>query len=62
MFLAPTAEVPVTNLHREEILADDRAAEEICRLHALLSARGWAPPGAKLAGSFACISSTRSSW
>ena len=40
MFLAPTAEVPVTNLHREEILAARGPAKEICRLHALLSARG----------------------
>ena len=39
MFLAPTAEVPVTNLHREEILALVGPAKEICRLHALLSAR-----------------------
>ena len=39
MFLAPTAEVPVTNFHREEILAVDGVAEKICRLHALFSAR-----------------------
>ena len=39
MFLAPTAEVPVTNFHREEILARRGSAEEICRLHALLPAR-----------------------
>ncbi len=40
MFLAPTAEVPVTNFHREEILAAGELAEEIRRLHAVLSPRG----------------------
>ena len=39
MFLAPTAEVPVTNFHREEILARGGTAEEIRRLHALFSPR-----------------------
>ncbi len=39
LFLAPTAEVPVTNFHREEILQHRRTAEEVCRLHAVLPAR-----------------------
>ncbi len=38
LFLAPTAEVPVTNFHREEILHDRRTAEEVCRIHAVLPA------------------------
>ena len=39
LFLAPTAEVPVTNFHREEILRSLGVAEEIHRLHALLPPR-----------------------
>ena len=40
LFLIPTAEVPLTNLHREEILDGDDAAAEVHRLHAVLPQRG----------------------
>ena len=37
LFLIPTAEVPVTNLHREEMLSGRRAADSLHCLYALLS-------------------------
>ena len=40
LYLVPTAEVPVTNLHRDEILEADRAADPLRRLLAVLPARG----------------------
>ena len=40
LFLTPTAEVPVTNLHREEILPADVAAEKVLRLYAVFPPRG----------------------
>ena len=40
LYLVPTAEVPVTNLHRDEILDADRAADPLRGLHAVLPARG----------------------
>ena len=38
-YLIPTAEVPVTNIHADEIL-DPSAADRLLRLHALLPQRG----------------------
>ena len=40
IFLIPTAEVPLTNLYRDEILSSRRAAEISRRSHALFSAGG----------------------
>ena len=40
LYLVPTAEVPVTNLHRDEILEADRAADPLRGLLAVLPARG----------------------
>ncbi len=40
LYLIPTAEVPLTNLHREEILSAGALPEALCRLHALLPLRG----------------------
>ena len=40
LYLVPTAEVPVTNLHRDEILEAADAADPLRRLHAVLPARG----------------------
>ena len=39
LFLIPTAEVPLTNLHREEILDGRAAAAEVHGLHAVLPQR-----------------------
>ena len=39
-FLIPTAEVPLTNLYRDEILSSRRVAEAFGRSHALFSAGG----------------------
>ena len=39
LFLAPTAEVQLTNLHREEILKRWRSSEKIHRIYALFPAR-----------------------
>ena len=58
----PTAEVPVTNLYRDEILDGAAAADQARRLHAPASgARRWRP-GATCAASSAATSSTRSRW
>ena len=40
LYLVPTAEVPVTNLHRDEILDATGAADPLCRLLPVLPARG----------------------
>ena len=40
LYLVPTAEVPVTNLHRDEILDAGRAAHPLRRLLAMFPARG----------------------
>ena len=39
-FLIPTAEVPVTNIHRDEILSEATTAGEILRVHSVLPPRG----------------------
>ena len=39
-FLIPTAEVPLTNLHRDEVLEREASADQVCGLYALLSQRG----------------------
>ena len=62
LYLVPTAEVPVTNLHRDEILEAGRAADPLRRLHAVLPPRGRARPARTPAGSSASTSSTRSRW
>ena len=62
LYLVPTAEVPVTNLHREEIVAPRPAAHPLCRLHAVLPPRGRRRRASARAGSSACTSSTRWSW
>ena len=40
LFLIPTAEVPVTNLYRDEILDARHAADGVLRVHAVLPSRG----------------------
>ena len=40
LFLVPTAEVPLTNMHRGEILDGRDAADPLHGLHALLPQRG----------------------
>ena len=40
LFLIPTAEVPLTNLHRGEILDGRQLPLQLHRLHALLPQRG----------------------
>ena len=40
LYLIPTAEVPVTNLHRDEILDAAGAADPLRRLLGLVPARG----------------------
>jgi seryl-tRNA synthetase len=40
LFLIPTAETPVANIHRDEILKDKPVADSLLRLHAVLSRRG----------------------
>ena len=40
LYLIPTAEVPITNLYRDEIIAARQAAHPQRRLHALLPPRG----------------------
>ena len=40
LYLVPTAEVPLTNMHRGEILDGRDAADPLHRLHALFSQRG----------------------
>jgi seryl-tRNA synthetase len=39
LYLVPTAETPVANIHREEILAEKQVADLLLRLHAVLSRR-----------------------
>ena len=40
LYLIPTAETPVANIHREEILPETAAADLLLRLHAVFSRRG----------------------
>ena len=40
LFLIPTAEVPVTNLYRDEILDRERGADGVRRVQQMLSSRG----------------------
>jgi seryl-tRNA synthetase len=58
MFLAPTAEVPVTNLHREEILALSDLPKNSPPTRPAFGAKP-VRPGEKRAGSSASISSIR---
>ena len=58
----PTAEVPVTNLYRDEILDGRRAADPARRLHRRASAARRCRPAATCAASSAGTSSTRSRW
>ncbi len=62
LFLAPTAEVPVTNLHREEISGlRPSFRRSLSPTRPVFGARPDQPDG-KRAGSFASISSTRWNW
>ncbi|MEI9865519.1 MAG: hypothetical protein WDN00_13430 [Limisphaerales bacterium] len=40
LYLIPTAETPVANIHREEILTEKTTANPLLRLHTLFSRRG----------------------
>ena len=61
LYLVPTAEVPLTNLHRGEILDGARSADPLHRLHALLSQRGGFVRRGR-ARLIRSTSSTKSSW
>ena len=61
LFLAPTAEVQVTNLHREEILSVGDLPKKFVAYTPCFR-REAGPPVAKRVASFACISSTKSNW
>src|SRR5436853_3211497 len=61
LFLAPTAEVPVTNFHREEILGADELPKNTSHTHHVFGVKR-VQPAAKHAGSCASINSTRWSW
>ena len=37
LYLIPTAETPVANIHREEILAERQLPDSLLRLHAVFS-------------------------
>jgi seryl-tRNA synthetase len=59
LYLIPTAEVPVTNLHRDEIVPATGCPSIMPLTRPASAVRPAAPAWAR-AGSFACISSTRS--
>ena len=61
-FLIPTAEVPVTNFHADEILDGERLPLPLLRLHRPASAPRPARRARTPAGSSASTSSTRWSW
>ncbi len=61
LFLVPTAEVPVTNLHRESILERERLPIRYTAYSPASAAKREATARI-LAVSFACTSSTRSRW
>jgi seryl-tRNA synthetase len=61
LFLAPTAEVPVTNFHREEILSAAELPKKFAAYTPCFRARR-DRLGERRAGLSACISSTRWSW
>ena len=62
LYLVPTAEVPVTNLHRDEILEAAELPIRYAAYIAVLPARGRARPARTRAASCASTSSTRSRW
>ncbi len=62
LYLVPTAEVPVTNLHRDEILDGGRAAGPLRRLLARASGARLARRARTPAASSGSTSSTRSRW
>ena len=62
MFLIPTAEVMLTNIHRGEVLDGDNPAAPLHGVHPRASARRRARRVATRAASSASISSTRSRW
>ena len=61
LYLVPTAEVPVTNLHRDEILEADQLPIRYVPTRPASGARP-APPARTPAASCASTSSTRSRW
>ena len=61
-FLIPTAEVPVTNFHADEILDGERLPLRYCAFSALLPRRGRRRRARTPAASSASTSSTRWSW
>ncbi len=62
LYLVPTAEVPVTNLHRDEILEAAELPDPLRGLHARASAARPALPARTRAASCASTSSTRWRW
>ena len=62
LWLIPTAEVPVTNLHRDEMLAGGGPPDASTRPTRRASAGRPAPRARTRAGCCACTSSTRWSW
>ena len=61
LFLAPTAEVQLTNLHREEILNVAIFRKNLSPIRPVSGGKR-VPQGAKRVASFACINSTKSKW
>ena len=47
LYLIPTAETPVANIHREEILPESQLAHPLLRLYALFPRRSRAPPASE---------------
>ena len=62
LYLVPTAEVPVTNIHRDEIIEADRACPSATSPTRHASGARPAPRARRHAASCACTSSTRSRW
>ena len=61
-YWVPTAEVPVTNMYRDEVLDAADAAHQARRLHGLLPPREDGAAARTRAASSAATSSTRSRW
>ncbi len=61
-WLIPTAEVPVTNLYRDEILEDAQASHRLYCVHAVLSRGGGSGRAKTRAASFASTNFKKWSW